>query len=130
MFRQQGTDRADRLATSAVIDLQLLSIMQRAARFLQWRSTGEGILLAEEFPLLVKRQHAVVAHGLRHRVSLHHRTAGKLFAVHALMGGRMITALAGLAQRIFFFSWFLPSFQYFHEIEISGDGLESYVLDF
>jgi hypothetical protein len=46
------------------------------------------------------------------------------------VGGRMITALAGLTQRIFFFSWFLPSLQYFYEIEISGDGLKSNVQDF
>jgi hypothetical protein len=104
--------------------------MMRAARFLQRRSTGEGILLAEEVPRLFKRQHAVVAHGLRHGVDLHHRTAGKFFTVHALMRGRMITALAGLAQRIFFYSRFLPFLQYFHEIKISGDRLESNVLDF
>jgi hypothetical protein len=130
MFRQKGTDRADRLTTGAVVDLQLLSCMMRATRFLQRRSTGEGILLAEEVPRLVKRQHAVVAQGLRHCVSYHHRTAGKLSAVHALVGGHMITALAGLTQRIFFFSWFLPLLQYFHEIKISGEGLKSNVQDF
>ena len=130
MFWHQGTDRADRLATSAVIDLQLPSHMKRAARFLQMRSTGEGILLAEEVPRLVKRQHAMVAHGLRHSVDLNHCTAGKLFAIHTLMGGHMITALAGLTQRNFFFNWFLPSLQYFHEIEISGNRLKSNVLDF
>jgi hypothetical protein len=78
----------------------------------------------------VKRQHTVVAHGLRHGVYFHHITAGKFFAVHALMGGRMVTALAGLTQRIFYLRWFLPLLQYFHEIKISGDGLENNVLDF
>jgi hypothetical protein len=72
----------------------------------------------------------VFAQGVRHGVDLHHRTAGKLSAVHALMGGRMITTLAGLAQRIFFFNWFLPSLQFFHEIKISGDGLEINILAF
>jgi protein involved in temperature-dependent protein secretion len=126
MFRQQGTDRADRLATSAVVDLQLLSNMMRAARFFH----REGILLAEEVPNLIKRQRAMVAQSLRDSVNLHHRNAGKLFAVHALMGCHMVTALTGLAYRIFLFKQFLGAFQYFHQMKISGDGLDGNNLDF